>query len=134
MKGFINLSESVLIAIHGLVIIASDAKATASSRKISEKTGTSFNTVSKVMQRLVKARFISSERGPSGGFTINKPASGISLYEIYTAFEGEPATEGCLFELSGCSMGKCIFEGTVQKISSDFKQFLMSRKLSHYTS
>ncbi len=132
MRGFIHMSDAVLIAIHGLVIIARESGTAASSRQIAEKIGASFNTVAKVMQRLVKAKLISSERGPAGGFALVKPASGISLYDIYTVMEGEPEDKGCILGASGCSMGKCIFEGTVQKISNDFRQFLTARKLSHY--
>ena len=42
----------------------------------------------KVLQQLVKARILTSERGPSGGFSLRRTPSKISLQEIIEAIEG----------------------------------------------
>lgn len=42
----------------------------------------------KVLQQLVKSRILSSERGPSGGFALRRPANKISLQEIIESIEG----------------------------------------------
>jgi Rrf2 family transcriptional regulator, nitric oxide-sensitive transcriptional repressor len=132
MKRFINISEGALIAIHGLILIARAEDTHASSRYISEKTGASCNTVSKVMQRLVKAKFIESERGPRGGFTLIKAASQVSLYDVLTVIEGEPEDKECIFDAKECPIGECIFGGTYKKISNDFTRYLKDQKLSQY--
>lgn len=42
----------------------------------------------KILQQLVRARILSSERGPSGGFRLRRPAAEISMLEIIEAIEG----------------------------------------------
>jgi Rrf2 family protein len=42
----------------------------------------------KVLQQLVKSRLLASERGPSGGFSLRKPANKITLLDIIEAIEG----------------------------------------------
>lgn len=42
----------------------------------------------KVLQQLVKSRILSSERGPSGGFALRKPANKITMLEIVESIEG----------------------------------------------
>lgn len=42
----------------------------------------------KVLQQLVKSRILSSERGPSGGFALRRPANKITLLDVIEAIEG----------------------------------------------
>ena len=42
----------------------------------------------KILQQLVRAQILSSERGPAGGFVLRKPASEITLLEIVEAIDG----------------------------------------------
>ena len=42
----------------------------------------------KILQQLVRAQILSSERGPAGGFVLRKPADEITLLEIVEAIEG----------------------------------------------
>lgn len=42
----------------------------------------------KILQQLVKANVLHSKRGPSGGFSLAKPANKISLLQIVEAVDG----------------------------------------------
>jgi Rrf2 family protein len=42
----------------------------------------------KILQQLVRSRILASERGPSGGFRLRRPAEDISLLEIIEAIDG----------------------------------------------
>lgn len=47
----------------------------------------------KVLQQLVKARLLTSERGPAGGFEMRKPANETTMLEVIEATEGEIQSE-----------------------------------------
>ena len=64
----IQLSEAASIGIHALVLISTSEGSFMNVNVIAEKTGASKNHIAKVMQTLVRADFVSSVRGPAGGF------------------------------------------------------------------
>jgi DNA-binding IscR family transcriptional regulator len=43
----------------------------------------------KVLQRLAQVGFLSSTRGPNGGFVLRKKPADINLLQIYEAIEGK---------------------------------------------
>jgi len=133
MSKIITLSEAASIAIHGIILIARSDKPL-SVTEISEMTGTSKHHVAKVMQRLSKDGFISSLRGPSGGFSLNKPAEKISFLNIFEAIEGKLKIPVCPMNKKICPFEKCIFGNVMNKITEEFKQYLEKQLLSDYTS
>ena len=61
----------------------------------------------KVLQQLVKSRILSSERGPSGGFSLRRPANKITLLDIVEAIEGPIEGElGGMNDITGKSRAK----------------------------
>ena len=94
MSKIFSLSEAGSIAIHSMVLIASsDTKLNVV--KISERTGSSKHHVAKVLQRLVKDNFLTSNRGPHGGFELKRPAEEINLLEVYESIEGKVEITTC---------------------------------------
>jgi DNA-binding IscR family transcriptional regulator len=61
MSKIVSLSEASSIAIHGIILIARSS-VSLNVIQIADATGTSKHHVAKVMQRLVKENFISSQR------------------------------------------------------------------------
>src|SRR5512136_1014817 len=57
-------------------------------RDIAESCGIPPGHLLKILQQLVRAQVLSSERGPAGGFVLRKPPHEISLLEIVEAIEG----------------------------------------------
>jgi Rrf2 family protein len=57
-------------------------------KDIAEACGIPPGHLLKILQQLVRAQILSSERGPAGGFILRKAASEISLLEIVEAIEG----------------------------------------------
>jgi len=69
MPKLFSLSDASSIAIHAMVLVAK-SEGMINVNKIAETTHTSRHHVAKVMQRLAKDGFITSTRGPSGGFIL----------------------------------------------------------------
>jgi len=130
MSKIVSFSEASSIAIHAVVIIASSKKPI-TVNAIAEQTGASKNHLAKVMQILVKHDIVSSTRGPTGGFILNKPPENITLLDIYECIEGKITSEGCPLNRSVCPFKKCIMGGIVQKLTHEIKYYLAEQKLSN---
>ena len=71
MSKIINISEAASIAIHSVVAIAK-SKVKLNATELAVSTNVSRNHLAKVMQQLTKFGYLSSDRGPKGGFILNK--------------------------------------------------------------
>lgn len=56
----------------------------------------------KILQRLVKQRFIESAKGINGGFFFNPENEELTLKRVIVSIEGETLFEGCGFGLKHC--------------------------------
>lgn len=129
MAKIVSYSEAASIGMHGMVLIAR-AGETINVQKIAEITGSSKHHVAKIMQRLVKEGFLTSNRGPSGGFKLNADAQKITLLQIYEAIEGEVKIIDCPHEKQVCPIGKCILGTVVSDMTSTFRQHLSTQTLA----
>lgn len=57
-------------------------------REIAEACAVPTGHLLKILQQLVRAQILASERGPSGGFALRRPASAVSLLDIVEAIDG----------------------------------------------
>ncbi len=131
MSRIVQLSEAVTIGLHSMVLIAR-AGEIINVNHISEQTGASRNHLAKVMQRLVKAGFVKSNRGPSGGFVLKKKPKDISVLQIYEAIEGKIETSGCPMDQQLCPFDKCLVGGIVKDVSEDFIKYIKKTTLQDY--
>jgi len=131
MSQLISLSEAAAIGLHSMVYIAS-SKEKVNVGQISEFIGSSRHHVAKVMQRLVKEDFITSNRGPAGGFELKKKPEEITLLDIYEAIEGHINTHICLGNKVVCPFKKCIFGDLSFKMTLEFRNYMQSHTLKEY--
>ena len=57
-------------------------------RDIAESCGVPCGHLLKILQQLVRAQILSSERGPAGGFVLRRPPTEITLLQIVEAIDG----------------------------------------------
>jgi Rrf2 family protein len=62
---------------------------------LAERTDVPTSVLEQVMLQLRSAGIVRSERGPSGGYRLNKPAQEITLERIVRLFQGPLAPIGC---------------------------------------
>ncbi len=106
----LRISEAASIAMHALILLTEKRGESVSNSRIAEAFNVSANHSSKVMQRLLKAGFVSAVRGPRGGYTLAVDPDRVFLLDIYRTVDGEPDTFGCLFGRGEhCSLDKCLF-------------------------
>lgn len=132
MSKIFSLSEAGSIAIHGIVLIAQANDRTLNVNTISERTGSSKHHVAKVLQRLVKDNFLTSNRGPHGGFKLKRPAGEINLLEVYESIEGKIEITKCPMENPICPFDKCLFSNIIKEMTLGFKDYMGKQILSDY--
>jgi Rrf2 family protein len=125
----IQFSEAAFIGIHAMSIISMSKNNFVNVNKIAELTGASKNHISKIMQILVKAGFLSSVRGPSGGFSLAKDPSEITFLDIYEAIEGKISIKDCPFDKPICPFNVCLVSNIFPKITHELIEFLRSTTL-----
>ena len=113
MLGLLNISESMSIALHTCVWLADGGDRYRSVRTISETLGFSPNHSAKVVQQLVRAGILETERGPAGGARLARPAAEITALQVHAAVGGSPEYIGCLLKTgvcdgTGCLLGKLL--------------------------
>lgn len=131
MSKIVTLSEAASIALHGMILVAKSDKLI-NVLKLAERTSSSKHHVAKVFQRLVKEQFISSHRGPSGGFSLKKKAEDITLLEIYEAIEGKIEIQECPIEKQICTFDKCILDSITKDMTLQYRDYLKGQTLAMF--
>jgi Rrf2 family protein len=72
-------------------------------RQISEAEAIPGPFLSVVLPRLIAPGILASTRGPSGGYSLARPATEISLHDIVVAVDGLEALDRCAVGLGRCS-------------------------------
>ena len=114
MHGLVNIPEGLSIALHTCLWIADGDRLFRPSPVIAKELGFSYNHFAKVVQKLVRAGLLETERGPKGGIRLARAPTTISMLEIYEAAGGEPLRpHRCLLDPKicagrACAMGRLI--------------------------
>ena len=131
MPKVIHFSDAASIGIHSLIVLAREKKAL-NAIQLSEKIGASKHHIGKVLQRLVKDGFLTSSRGPTGGFKLKRDPSSFTIYDIYRSIEGEVQLGECPSENHVCPVDMCIRDSLIKKMSIDFVNYLKEKTLQQY--
>lgn len=131
MSQTLNISEGASIAMHALIYLAKNRDEPVSNSTIAAAFNVSANHSSKIMQRLLKEGFVSGVRGPGGGYTLAKEPSQVSLLDIYSAIDGEPSNNHCLFgRVKCCPLDRCLFADLISDTEKLVKKHLGSVTLT----
>ena len=125
-----KISEAASLALHAMVYLAASESRIVTTQEIAEKLSVSKDHLSKVLQRLAKAGYVDSIRGPKGGFVLGKPGGEVTLLEIYELIEGPVRRTECILGTQACKGNECIFGDLVSKIDEEVKDYLNRTKIS----
>lgn len=86
---------------------------------------------SKILQQLVRNNVIVSEKGPTGGFSIEKPMiDSLKLSSVVLAIDGDEIYKGCGLGFHHCDENKpCPIHHQFKSIRNDLKQMLETTTL-----
>lgn len=131
MNTLFNLSEAATIALHSLAIIG-NSEERLNVNMLAEKTKFSKNHLAKIMNILVRNDYLSSERGPNGGFVLNPNSRNVSLFEILEVIEGRIEVFQCTITCGNCYFSSCLFGDQPKKFTADFVNYLKSKTISDF--
>lgn len=131
MSSILQLSEASLLALHSMALIAK-SKNLVSTKEIAATLDASENHLAKVLQRLVKNNFVTSIRGPKGGFKLQKDPAEITLLDVYEAIEGKAELKQCHLNNEKCPFGGCILGNLNAKFHSDFMNYFKNKTLKDF--
>jgi len=121
------------LADYGTVVMAYLAKhpqQLCNARDIALHTHLSVPTVSKLLKRLTGAGLLSSMRGVSGGYRLQRPAVEITVAEIIYALDEYRGLTECSMHPNECSLQSvCHIQGNWQLISQAIESALDSVSL-----
>ncbi len=98
----LRLSKLTDYATVVLSYIAKDTTQVHAALEISQATGLSLPTVSKVLKLLLKAKVLRSTRGAKGGYALAREADKITVATVISALEGPIALTECSLTHRGC--------------------------------
>jgi Rrf2 family protein len=129
-SGPIRISEAANLAIHALAVIAASPDPLTRTREIAARLKASLAHLAKVMATLERAGLVYGARGPAGGYRLARPASRISLKEVYEAVEGPIAVRSCLFGKPVCEADGCVLSDYFGRLNRELARRLAKVKVS----
>ena len=131
MPGLLNVPESMSIALHTCLWIADGDRAFRPSPKIAKDLGFSYNHFAKVVQKLVRAGLLETERGPRGGIRLARDPKTVSMLEIYDAAGGEPLRpHRCLLDPKICAGRACALGRMIESENSRLHKTMQQTTLA----
>lgn len=100
-------SRTVEYALRAAVWLASNPESSHTSRRLAEVTLVPLNYLAKVMQTLVDAELVTSQRGLGGGFALARPADRISVLDVVNAVDPLVRIRSCPLKLSSHAVRLC---------------------------
>ncbi len=131
MANIINFSDAAAIGVHSMILLSKSDKPL-NAILLSKELGNSKHHIGKVLQRLVKDGYLSSFRGPTGGFYLDCDPKKVTLFDIYESIEGKPTVKMCDPVKHVCPVNKCIKKTVVLKLTNEFITYMKSQKLHDY--
>lgn len=100
-------SQTVEYALRTVVWLATQKGAPRTTQEIAEAARIPAGYLSKVLQRLVHAGLLNSQRGLKGGFTLARPSSEISTLDVVNAVDPIRRIGTCPLGLESHAAGLC---------------------------
>ncbi|TNU28261.1 Rrf2 family transcriptional regulator [Bacillus velezensis] len=128
MKSGMEQAVSVLLLLSRLPVHSS-----LTSEAISQRLRVSPSYLKKLMRTLVQADLAESIPGIKGGFTLTKPLTDITLYDVYQAVEGR----GSMYQGKGLLQSvfedesNCVLETVMGEIEDKWANLMREESLQH---
>lgn len=120
------ISQTAEYALRAIVYLAMNPGNAFTTQQISRQTKVSAAYLSKVLQSLVRARLVQSQRGLGGGFVLSKPPEEINFLEVLDAVDPIQRIRTCPLGLKAhgtnlCAMHKKLDDATavIEKTFAD---------------
>jgi len=101
------ISQTVEYALRAVVTVAQRSGRPITAQEISVVTQVPGPYLSKLMQGLVRAGIVSSQRGPNGGFVLEENPNSLTVWEVVDAVEPFQRIHECPLDIASHSTTLC---------------------------
>lgn len=123
------ISQTTEYALRAVVWLASHPDRPLTAQQIAESTRVPAGYLAKVLQGLSRAGLLRSQRGLGGGFTLARPPSQLSIWEVVQAVDPIRRIVDCPLELEGhtklCALHKEL-DDAIAKVEKQFSKCMVS--------
>lgn len=125
-------SRSCEYALQAVTYLASQSQSSSVlARDISGALNIPPHYLGKILQTLVKHNILSSQKGKSGGFILNRSLKDIMLNDIIEIMEGPDYMEQCILGFPGCSdKNPCPVHDEWSDVKTKLMKLLKGRKIT----
>jgi len=116
------LSQTVEYALRAMVQLAWQPETPHTSEQIAAQTRVPRGYLSKVLQQLVKAKLIRSQRGLHGGFTLVRSPEAITILEVVNAVDPIPRIRECPLGLEAHQEALCPLHSRLDEALAQLEQ------------
>lgn len=118
-------------AIQGVLYLALKPEGEMTSiKELTTRLDIPYHFLAKILQRLAQKGLLISQKGPTGGFALAKPAKGITLFDIVDAIDGAAFTTRCVIGFAECSgRNPCAVHNSWAGIRDEIHQMLVNKKI-----
>lgn len=89
----------------------------------------------KILQVLVKHKFLASVKGPSGGFYLDRPAIDIPLMEIIEVIDGKDIFNDCVIRTTACDPNNlCSMHGKLAAARAEIRTIFSTESIADLVS
>ncbi len=126
------LSRSAEYAVRALSLLAlREGDSALHSAEIADKLDLPPQFLTKILRRLTATDLVTSQRGRSGGFRLNRPADEISLLAVVRPFQDGLSGVECLLGQSDCTdADQCPLHDKMAGIRQSFHDLLAGTTLA----
>jgi Rrf2 family protein len=102
-----------------------------SAKDVADAYGIPQEALAKILQRLAKARLLTSQHGINGGYTLARDPKTISAFEVIQAIDGPLFITSCVTVRGECGQsGRCTVREPLRKVNESIEQVLRNINIS----
>ena len=122
----LRLTKKADYGLMALKYLAEQASSGAQSAKdVAEAYHIPPQLLAKILQTLAKAGLLVSHAGTNGGYSLARPASEISAFEVIRAIDGPLFITSCITIHGACDLaGHCTIKEPLRKVNDSIKDLL----------
>lgn len=123
------LSKTAEYALRAVVVLAASEREPMLAPKIAEKTMVPQAYLSKVLQTLVRADLVISQRGLGGGFALARPASEIMVIDVIDAVDPIRRIENCPLSIDSHDGNLCPLHRRLDEAIASIREVFSSSNI-----
>ena len=123
-------------AIRLVYVLLTEPETVVPASRLSEKAGVSLRFTLKILRKLSQEHIVTASKGASGGYSLAKEASQLSLGEIIESIDGPFELNHCLSDEFDCSRvgdkGSCAFHHIFDDLNARLRTELYSITMDQF--